>query len=216
MLRRSRNLTIRGRMAARRSLGVCAAENRCDSRRADDERELDVDHVSPLRARAVAVVAARCRRSGGGRAGTISGFRGRRSGGRPALPAEGPAVEPPGPSHAPPPPCAGRIVAGPGALDMRNRGSHAAPAGRQDGGGPSNRGRAVTRSQRGMLLVEPRVSHGVGESVAALTDPLDGVAADPPGVARRRRGCQGAPTRSPARQERSAAAIPRRAAAGRR
>ena len=55
----------------------------------------------------------------------------------------------PGPSHAPPPPCAGGIVAGPGAPDMRNRGSRAAPAGRQDGGDPSNRGRAVTRSQRG-------------------------------------------------------------------
>ena len=43
------------------ALGVCAAENRCDNcRRADDERGLDVDNVSPLRARAVAVVAARC------------------------------------------------------------------------------------------------------------------------------------------------------------
>ena len=45
-----------------------------------------------------------------------------------------------GPSYAPPPPCVGRIVADPGAPDGRNRRSHAAPAGRQDGGGPSNRG----------------------------------------------------------------------------
>ena len=51
---------------------------------------------------------------------------------------------PAGPSHAPPPPCAGSIVAGPGAPDGRNRGSHAAPAGRarrwrplESGGGPS-------------------------------------------------------------------------------
>ena len=42
----------------------------------------------------------------------------------------------PGPSHAPPPPCAGRIVAGPGAPDGWNRGSHAAPDDRQDGGAP--------------------------------------------------------------------------------
>ncbi len=54
--------------------------------------------------------------------------------------------------HARPPPCAGGIVAGPGAPDVRHRGSHASPAGRQDGGDPSNRGRAVTRRQRGMLL----------------------------------------------------------------
>ena len=42
-----------------------------------------------------------------------------------------------------------RVLAG--APNGRNRGSHAAPAGRQDGGDPPNRGRAVTRSQRGML-----------------------------------------------------------------
>ena len=43
-----------------------------------------------------------------------------------------------GPSHAPPPPGAGGIVAGPvGAPDVRNRGSHAAPAGRQDSGDPA-------------------------------------------------------------------------------
>ena len=36
----------------------------------------------------------------------------------------------PGPSHAPPEPCAGSIVAGPRAPDGRNRGSHAAPAGK--------------------------------------------------------------------------------------
>ena len=46
-------------------------------------------------------------------------------------------------------------MAGPGVPDVRNRGSHAAPTGRQDGGDPSNRGRAVTRSQRGMLLPGP-------------------------------------------------------------
>ena len=62
----------------------------------------------------------------------------------------------PGPSHAPPPPCAGGIATGPGAPDVRNRGSHAASAGRQDGGDPSNRGRAVTRSQRGMPLSATR------------------------------------------------------------
>ena len=35
-------------------------------------------------------------------------------------------------------------------------GPHAAPAGRQDGGAPSTRGRAVTRSQRGMPCTRPR------------------------------------------------------------
>ncbi len=44
-------------------------------------------------------------------------------------------------------------MAGPGVPDVRHRGSHAAPAGRQDGGDPSNRWRAVTRSQCGMPLV---------------------------------------------------------------
>ena len=64
----------------------------------------------------------------------------------------------PGPSHAPPPPCAGGNRGGPGAPDVRNRGSHAAPAGRQDGVAPSNRGRAVTRRQRGMPLGRGRTS----------------------------------------------------------
>ena len=74
----------------------------------------------------------------------------------------------PRPSHVPPPPCAVRIVAGLGAPDVRNRGSHAAPAGRQDGGDPSNRGRAVTRSQRGMLL-PPR--HGLLDQTAPAAHP---------------------------------------------
>ena len=71
------------------------------------------------------------------------------------MPSPGPSrgrLAAPRPSRAPPPPCAGGIVVGPGAPDVRNRGSRAAPAGRQDGGDPSNRGRAVTRSQRGMPL----------------------------------------------------------------
>ena len=50
-------------------------------------------------------------------------------------------------SHAP----HGSIVAGFWAPDVRNRGSHAAPGGRQDGGAPRIGGRAVTRSQRGTL-----------------------------------------------------------------
>ena len=74
---------------------------------------------------------------------------------------------PSGPSHAPPPSCAGGIVAGPGAPDVRNRGSHAVPAGRQDGGAPSNRGRAVTRSQRGMPLRAPWTPVAVCRGFAA-------------------------------------------------
>ena len=69
------------------------------------------------------------------------------------------------------------------APDVRNRGSHAAPAGRQDGGDPSNRGRAVTRNQRGMLLGHGRGA--AGEAAAALR-PLGVPGASPAGRVRRR------------------------------
>ena len=62
-----------------------------------------------------------------------------------------------GPSHAPPPPCAGGIVAGPRAPDGRNRGSHAAPAGRQDGGDPSIGG-GPSRAVSVGCLAGPRVA----------------------------------------------------------
>ncbi len=54
------------------------------------------------------------------------------------------------------------------APDVRNRGSHAAPAGRQDGGDPSNRGRAVTRSQRGMPLPAQGTGSAFGPNPATL------------------------------------------------
>ena len=55
-----------------------------------------------------------------------------------------------------------------------NRGSHAASAGRQDGGDPSNRRRAATRSQRGML---PWAGSGAGfprRPSACYKSPRDG------------------------------------------
>ena len=75
-----------------------------------------------------------------------------------------------GPSHALPPPCAGGIVAGPGAPDVRNRGSRAAPAGRQDGRDPSNQGRAGTRRRRGRPLMD---RDGWGARQESETPPLE-------------------------------------------
>ena len=51
-----------------------------------------------------------------------------------------------------PPPCAGSIVAGLGGSGRAASWVSSGAAGRQDGGTPSNRGGAVTRSQRGMPL----------------------------------------------------------------
>ena len=53
------------------------------------------------------------------------------------------------PSHAPPPPCCRRNRGGSWGSGRAESWVPAAPAGRQDGGDPSNRGRAVTRRQRG-------------------------------------------------------------------
>ena len=71
-----------------------------------------------------------------------------------------PAV--PGPSHAPPPPCAGGIVAGPGLRTCGIVGlTRRRPVGKTVA--PLESGRAVTRSQRGMLLPpSARVLRGAG------------------------------------------------------
>ena len=75
----------------------------------------------------LSTVETRRRRLDAGRPGTPVGVAGRAAAptGQPAGGARS------GPSYGSPPLCAGRIVAGPGVPDVRNRGSHAVPAGRQ-------------------------------------------------------------------------------------